>query len=258
MSEIINLQKFAEEQDNQNESQSQPIEYVEKVDPVTRKSIKIPKELEVFLGHTISSTRSQTEDKYKTMIDQLQNEAADLPAIRAELEKIQEEKMTAEERAASNAKKKIDEANKNAEKYKDFAENWKRKFEESTIKNDILSSFGDTKLCNPSQTAYLLEREGNARVEEIIDAEGKPTGRFETKLSLQIENEDGNIEDLEGTPLELFKKWINQERNLHHQVIDIKSGGDTKRIKTVGGRIDYSKLSPTERMNIHREQGRAK
>jgi hypothetical protein len=228
-------------------------EVVEKEDPITKKSIKIPKELDAVIGHFISTTRAATEGQYKPLLEKLEGESAELTDVKAELEKLREVNMTAEEKARADAKKVIvkhEAAVKTAEEKAAF---YKNLFESEKVSNEIYGSFGDKKLCNPKQTALIFEKEGEAHLEEIIDAEGKPTNTFETRMSLMIENEDGEPIKCEGTPGELFKKWVEQEKNLHHLQNDLPPGGGSRSSGKGKGKVDLSKLSPVERMNAARE-----
>lgn len=227
--------------------------FVEKVNPVTKKTMRIPVEMEAVIGNFISATRGAVEGQYKPLLEKLENEASELKDIQIEYEKLKELSMTAEERAQENAKKKILEHEKTAKKASEDATMWKQRFEQSTIRNDILSSFGDEKLFNPAQVAMLFQNEGEARISEVVDDEGKPTGKFETKMTLALEDEKGEPEIVEGTPNELFKKWIKLDRNLHHVQNDITPGGGTKPTGNSrgGGKIDTS-LHPTERMKQYR------
>lgn len=260
----FDLQRFAEEgvpgengvktgEGLNNPVNIPPAKMVEKTDPVTGKTYKIPAELDIYLGHVISRTREETDKKYKPIVEKIEAEKSEMTEIRAEYEKLKEANLTAEQRADANAKKAIEKHEVAAKLSRDEAIMWKTRFEETSIKNEIFASFGGEKLCNPEQTAMCLEREGSARMEEKVDANGKPIGKFETRLTLTIENEKGEFETVDGTPAELFKKWVKQDKNLHHLRNDMPPGGGTKSGTHKGGKKDFSGLSPVERINAARE-----
>lgn len=235
--------------------------FKEMIDPVTQSKIKIPVELETFFGHAISTTRNsvktELEAKFKPTLEALEREAGEGSQAKAELEKLKLESMTAEERAQANAKKVISEHEKKANLAAEEAGTWKSRFEKSTIKNDIMTSFGDIKLCNPGQSAVLFEHEGNAKISEVVDADGKPTGSFETRVSLLLEDKNGNQERVEGSATELFKRWIQLERNSHHVMNTMASGSGSRGgggNKTGMSHDAIMKLSPVERMRKAREQ----
>lgn len=222
---------------------------VEKKDPVSGDMIKIPIELEPFFGHVISSTRNSIEGQYKPMVEKLQNESAELSDVRAELQKIKEASMTAEEKATANAQRKIAEYETKAKNASEESVKWKGRFFDTMITNDIFGAFGDIKLCNPQQTAILFQKEGKAQVESVLDASGQPTEHFQTKIFLKLRNETtGLLENVEGTPKELFKRWVNQEDNLHHQLNNLASGGNSSAGKGRNGGVDYMSLSAEERL----------
>ncbi len=228
---------------------------IEKKDPVSGQTIKIPTELEPYLGHIISSTRKQIEGQYKPIIEKLEGDTIELGDIREELVKLKEATMTAEEIAQANATRKIAEHEakmKNAITEKDT---WKDRFQSTMINNDILSSFGDINLCNTEQTAILLRNEGKAEVVEVLGVDGKPTGDFQTRLHLSLVNEKtGEIELAEGTPKELFKRWVNQEHNLHHQVNNLTPGANSSSSNRKGIKgTDFMSMSPEERLRRARD-----
>ena len=227
--------------------------FKEIIDPVSKKSVKIPVEFDAVLGHFISSTRTNVEQQFKPLLEKISGENTELKDIKSEYDRLKEQSMSAEERAQSNAKKVIQEHEKTAKAASEEAATWKTRFERSTVRNDIFASFGDIKLCNPGQVALLFEDEGRAKVAEVIDEDGKSTGAFETRMTLTLENDKGESEKIEGTPAELFKKWIKMDRNLHHVQNDIAPGAGARPNKSMAGKIDPN-LSPVERMNQFRLQ----
>jgi len=227
---------------------------VEKKDPINGQTLKIPTELEPYLGHIISSTRNAIEGQYKPLLEKLEGDNAELAEVRGELQKIKEASMTAEEKAQTNAKRKIAEHEIRMKNALTDTEMWKGRFQETTITNDIFSSFGDTVLCNPEQTAILLQREGKASVVEVLGTDGKPTGDFQTRLALNLVNEkSGDTELTEGTPKELFKRWVNQNDNLHHLVNNLNPGGQSNSNKKGAKGIDFMAMSAEERLNVARD-----
>lgn len=249
----FDLQRHADDDPPKDEPK---VEWIDFTDPQTNKQVKIPKGVDVLIGHISARARKEAEEKYKPLLDAADAEKADFVSVKAELEKIKEASMTAEQKAQADAQKVIREHEAKAKKAVDEAENWRSRFVKSTIRNDILSSFGDAKLCNPSQVALLLEQEGKARIEEKVGDDGKPTGEFETRITLELVNDKGDIEIVEGTPQSLFKKWIDQDRNLHHQAVTMNPGGGSNGNNGRGaGKQDLSKLKPSDRLNAAFEQG---
>lgn len=260
----FDLQRFAEGdgEDGEGGGKGDPqktMVFVEKIDPVTKKSVRIPSELEPILGHFISSTRNEVEGRFKPMLEKLEGDTSELSQIKEEYEKLKQANMTAEERAQENARRVIDEEKKKAKTAIEERDTWKSRFEKGTIVNDIYKSFGNTQLCNPSQTAMIIENEGKARVEEVKTEEGKPTGEFVTIVTLTLQDKNGNPEQVEGPVSALFKRWIELERNAYHVVSQAVPGSGSKGSRMYGGgNVDYSKFSPVERLRIARERQKEK
>jgi hypothetical protein len=232
-------------------------------DPKTGKAVKVPKEIALsiqeVIGHSISTTRDTVKSEYKEVMDELaklKSDNEELTQVKEAFERLKDSQLSEQEKIEKDAKRVIDEHKKVAENKIKEAEKWKSLFEKSTIKNDILSSFGDTKLYNPEQVAWIFEKEGNANLREKIDGNGKPTGIFETIVSLKLEDNDGKPEEIEGTPAEVFKRWIDLERNFHHRQNELPPGGGTPPAgKGSSGKIDFSGLKSTDKLNKAREMG---
>jgi hypothetical protein len=102
----------------------------------------------------------------------------------------------------------------------------------------------------------LLEVEGKATYPEKINNEGKLSGEFETKLVLRLEGDDGKVETVEGTPRELFKRWIDSPRNFHHVQNELPPGGGTPPAGKGGsGKVNFDGMKPTDKLNKARELG---
>ena len=232
--------------------------FIQKKDPVNGNVVNVPAEIEAYIGHMISTTRNSIEGQYKPLVESLEGKAAQVPEIEAELQKLKEASMSAEEKAQTNAARKIAEFETIAKIKTDEATKWKAQYDKATIENSIYGAFGDTKLCNAKQTALLMESEGMAKVVEDIDSTGKHTGRYNTILELQLTNENGGLETVTGSPQELFKRWIGEERNLHHQMNNLIPGGNSSSGSRKSGSVDYAGMNPTERLNAIYKYGEGK
>ncbi len=235
-------------------------EFTEIPDPKSGNKIKVPKEIAAsikeIIGHTIATTRDKVKEEIDPLMNSLKNENADLTKIQDEYEKLKEKFMSAEEIAQANASKAIKEHERIAKTATEELTKWKNRFEKSTIRTDIMSSFGGAKLFNPGQVSLLFENEGKAKISEIVDGDGKPTGEFETIVTLTLEDKDGKPETVEGTPAQLFPRWINLERNYYLRHIDLSPGGGSPPAnKGNFGKVDWSALKPSDRLTKAREQG---
>ena len=243
--------------DSDGDASSGGAEMVSFKDPISGNEVQVPKNIEVLLGHVVSSTRKSIESKYKPLIEKLEGDTSELAEVRLELEKMKEANMSAEEKAQANAKRLIAEADARTTDALEKAETWEGEFIRLKKRVDIMNSFGNIVLCNPEQTAMVFEREGDAQVVPVLDSEGKAVpGQFQTRLSLNLTDEkSGELRRVEGTPKELFKKWINEDNNLHHQLNDLSPGGNSNGGGHKGKRAkDYLKMSATERLRAAREE----
>jgi len=230
---------------------------VTKKDPVTGDEFQVPVELESRFGHFISKTRSEIESKYKPIVEKLQGETSELEEVKAELEKIRQENMTAEEKAQEQVTKKIKEFEGKANEAIEESQKWKSQFFSNKITTDIMQSFGKASLNNPQQTALIFQQEGNAKVEEILDEVGKGTGRYETRMTVQITNDKGEPVTIEGTPSELFERWINEDRNLHHLKNQMNPGGGSGKYKVSVNSDNTLDMSAERRLDYAHQRGQA-
>ena len=66
--------------------------------------------------------------------------------------------------------------------------------------------------------------------------------RLEGHGNIVLNATDGKIEELTGTPLEIFPKWIMQSKNAHHLANNLKPGGDSFKGKMDGSQLDPSTI----------------
>ena len=229
---------------------------IEIEDPVTQTKVSVPKELSVLIGHMTSIERKNTESKvkakYEPIMEKLREYENQVPELTAKLEELREASMSGDEKLKSQAERLTKEWQKKHETALNEAGQWKDRYMQGRLKTDIYGAFGDVKLCNPEQTALVFMSEGKAQVRDIIGADGKPTGDFETVVSLDFVK-DGKTETKTGKPAELFKEWINLDRNLHHQMNNLAPGGGSHAGKDGNGkarmkREEFDALPPAAKV----------
>ena len=238
-------------------------EFVTIKDPVTNEDVKVPKDLQSLFNHSVSGTRTATQNKMKEEYGgilsevelKLKTKETENEDILAQLQEIRERDMSAEEKAQEQLKVRLKEYDSKIETSNKEALKWKDMYYTDRKYRDIHGSFTGVNLCNPDQVAQLMENEGRADIREIMDSSGNATGNYETILTLNIENKDGEVVEMVGNPKELFKPWILQKKNSHHISNDLSSGGGTK-FNNVGitDGVDLSKMNPTERLKYARNQ----
>lgn len=203
--------------------------YVIMTDPQTQQPVKVPKELESFIGHVASSNRKAGKATIKNDLDamneQLEEAKAELLDLRGKIKnagagdkqldavKSEYEKIIAKMKTESETK--IAEADK-----------WRVQFEEHKILNDINAALSGYDLFNAQQTVDLIRTQGKAKLYEKIDlANGLGTGQFETKLVLTLPDESGAMKPVELGASDAIKKFFAFEQNAFHLKNKLSPGG---------------------------------
>jgi chaperonin cofactor prefoldin len=221
----FDLQLFAEDE-------SEGGSYTYK-DPVTGIWHDLPEGANELIGHIISSTRSTVQRELKGKLEPANKKLEELAqmnqTLTEELEALREQTMSADDKKKSEAKKEADKYTKQLDDMTKQSAQWQRKFFDMKLQSDIYSAFDDVGLYNPEQTAVVFIAEGKARIEERKDKNGNPTGDYITLVTLTLpKNENGETEEVTGTPKELFRKWVSQDRNLHHMTNGLRPGGGSR------------------------------
>lgn len=234
-------------------------------DPQTGVMVDVPKGLESFVNHLVSGTRGvvkrELDEKYGTLMSdvesRLKSKESENADVLSQLEELREENLTAEEKVAKKIERKLLDFEQQIQSAGKERDNWKDMFFKHKTKADIMSSFGNAVLCNPEQTSFIFLNEGRAEVREMIDNTGKGTGEYETIMSISITDKDGKVEEMSGTPLQLFEKWINQSKNAHHLQNNLQPGGGSHFSGASGDNIDPAVLkdmNPVEKLKLARRQ----
>ena len=206
---------------------------IDYTDPLTGALVKIPEEMKSLMGHVITKTRKDVtktfEERNKPILEKMESMAAENEEMAASIIELRESSMSGDEKKKAEKEKIRAEAEKALKVATEQAAHWQGQFYKMKQEVDIYRSFEDSKLCNPEQAAVLFMTEGGAKVEEIKDAAGNPTGKYTTMMTLSLpKGEDGEFEEVTGTPADLFKRWVSQNKNLHHLENGLKPGGGSK------------------------------
>jgi hypothetical protein len=261
----FDLQRFNDGDSNDNGSGDKGTQdFYEVKDPHTGDMVKVPKSLENFVNHLVSGTRGtvkkEVSQKYDELMSEVQTKLREKETenkdILEKLGELEKQNMSAEEIAKAEFKRNIDDMTNKLKTTETDRDYWKEQFHFLRTRNDIRRSFGTTKLCNNEEVVDLLCNEGNARLREIINDAGEKTGKYETILSLNIADKDGNKTAMEGTPDQLFNKWIEQDSKAHHLLINLNSGGGSRKPNSNGSDVDEAALknmNPIEKLKYARK-----
>jgi hypothetical protein len=91
------------------------------------------------------------------------------------------------------------------------------------VTNSLTDAAVKGKAFNPNQVVTLLKP--HTRVEEIVGDDGKPTGKFTTKVKLPAKDKDGNPTILELGPTEAVKQLSEMPDEYGNLFISGAAGG---------------------------------
>jgi hypothetical protein len=203
--------------------------YVVMTDPFTQQPVKVPKELESFIGHVATSNRKAGKSAIKNDLDtvneQLEETKAEVMDLRGKLKNAGSGDKQIENIKAEYEKM-IDELKKGGETKASEADKWRSQFEEYKVLNDINAALSGYDLFNAQQTVDLIRTQGKAKLHEKIDlATGAGTGQFETKLVLNLPDESGAMTPVELGASDAIKKFFALENNAFHLKNKLTPGG---------------------------------
>jgi hypothetical protein len=204
------------------------LEIFEFMDPVTRKTVDLPKtidgvDLKSLLGHVISSHRNETKKKIAKLESDVENYRVKAEELESELQEISDKNMTDDDKR----KREEDKLTRQLQELESRADNNWNLFKQNQIENDLYKAMAGHDLCNAQQTMMLLKSLGSP---DIVDEEG----RYKTVLKMTLPDESGEITEQELEPAEAFKKWISLEENRHLLKNNLRAGGGSNNVRTGG------------------------
>jgi len=131
----------------------------------------------------------------------------------ARIDQLRTELLTKEEqgkRAADKARKKHKEEKDALSTDRDY---WKSQFTDSTIERSLTDAAASNNAFSPRQIVAILGP--NTQLAEVLDDEGKPTGRLEPKVRYRTRDKEGKPKTLELTPADAIKRMKDEEEYLN-------------------------------------------
>lgn len=231
-------------------------------DPITQKDIEVPKALKDFLGHVISTTRSLAQEKAKETYQPLIDSLGQVKTENAELAKALQEFKDSQMTDGDKKKRQAEETANKIKTLEGDVGKWRNKCFEMQKKDDVRSVLGDMTLHNPEEVVQLFLNDGNAKVEEILDSAGRGTDAYKTFLKLKFQKDGGGVEELIGTPQDLFGRWISQPQRQHHIKNNLLPGGGSHLSGTISGKmmneVEFNSLNAKDRANFMNNGGQIK
>ncbi len=208
-------------------------DYVTMTDPETQASVKVPKELEAFIGHVASSNRRGGKKSANEAMEKIQDE---LEISKAELKELRDKLKAGGDgsKQVENLKaeydKMLQEKDKHIETLQKDAQTWRGQFEEKVVMTDLMEAMGKSthEFYNFQQSMELLRLQGKAQPKEIINlTTGQGTGMFETILTLTLPDASGVERPVELKPAEAIEKFFSLDVNKFHIKNKLNPGAGT-------------------------------
>lgn len=224
------------------------------------KIVKIPKSIEgvdveaLFDSHMAAARKdgsAEATKKQNDIIEKVKSLEVNNSELQAMIQKLEDDKLTAEERVQKEAKREREKVMADLEKEKKRADSSETKYKNLVIETQVLRELGkhEPKVINHEQVLELMV--GNGRAKLVEDDESM-------KVLISINDVDG--EKVELGVKEAIAKWLEKPENYHFLEATMTPGGGTPQI--TGGRfprgVDLSKLSAEQRLAAYYAQKSAK
>jgi hypothetical protein len=156
------------------------------------------------------------------------------------IEQLQSTLMTKEELAEKEKKKLTATKDKEIKELSIERDKWKGQYTESTIVRSIKDACG-VDAYNDEQVVSILKP--NTRLTEVLDDDGKPTGKYQPMIKFDDVDKDGKPVTLDLKPADAIKRMKEMDRYLNLWKVEGSGGigSTTKKSKTE--EIDAAKLA---------------
>jgi len=230
---------------NETQEQAEPQPSFDYTDPKTGATIKLPamvegQDLKQLMDRASASARISTESKLKTKYRELEEMVRDkdsnYQALQEKLEQIEDEKLTADDRAKKQYSREVEKAQKEAATLAARADQNFNLFQETKISNDLYGAFAGYELSNIEQAMLILRSQGQAALVEV-------DGKYSTQLKMMI---DGELVEL--SPKDAVAKWVALPENAHFLKNNLRPGGGTS---SKGGSLNSDGQLVYKRSQLH-------
>jgi len=129
------------------------------------------------------------------------------------LGQLQDEMLTKEELAKKQAERTRQTFEEQIKGLSTERDSWQHRFTESTIQRSITDAAASNNAFSPGQIVAILGTQ--TRLVEVLDQQGKPTGKLEPKVKFSDMDKDGAPVVLELSPKEAVKRMKEMEEYLN-------------------------------------------
>lgn len=190
-----------------------------------------------FSQEDVNRLLAEEKRKHTKVLEDLKNRSGATEAEKAELEKrisqLQQEYMTKEEKAQQEYLARhtaLEASNKELTSERD---SWKTRFADTSFVSATVSAAAKHDAYDPDMIATILRP--NMQLVEVLDASGKGTGQYTTKVKIE-KTQDGKTVSLLASPQEAVEMMAKEEKHAYLFKSTKKGGGGTSSEKGAANR----------------------
>ena len=200
----------------------------------------------------LTNQQKQLQEKQIKQLEEMQKAKGlteqEKDQLATQLDELKKSMMTKEELQAREADRMKNEHKVALESATNEAKTWQSRFSSTLIENEILSVGSREKVLNNTVLASILGPRTN--LEEVKDAEGKSTGKFVPKVTMDTVDKEGKPVTLVLT-VEQAVKNMKEDKQYHFMFESTAAGGLGASTSGTGGNkpltvADVPKMSPEE------------
>jgi Skp family chaperone for outer membrane proteins len=203
------------------------------VDPATKQKVKLPENvgdvnvkrlLEGVIKKSRNDVLSEVERKYQPILEQVQKYESDNSELREMLQKLEDEKLTADERAQKQFRREVETLKKQSETSAQKAAQYETLFKRTTEENSLVGEFSSRQDVHHARQAYMLMK--SEFPIEVIESDGN------YRVVVKMPSDTGDMEELD--PKTAVERWLAMPDHRHFLKSSLTPGSGTS---TSGGRM---------------------
>lgn len=225
-----------------SEENTEVIPEFEFIDPNSKQKVKLPEkigdvDLKTMLDGVIKKSRSDVmsefEKKYKPVIEQVGKYEADNTELREALQKLEDEKLTADERVQKQIQRESENYKKQVETEAQKALQFEGLFKRTTEENALVGEFASRQDVVNSRQAYMLMK--SEYPVEVVESDGN------YRVVVRMPSETGELEEFD--PKTAVERWLALPDHRHFLKSNLTpgSGSSSTARKMSDGTLVYTR-----------------
>lgn len=205
-----------------------------------------PKFSQKQLNKILADDRRKHEDRVKTTVSQLEEfkksktiSDQERQRLTQQIDELNNSLLTKEEQAKKEREKREKEYKSTLEGVSTEREFWRGQYAEETTRNQILMAARESEAVREEQLIELLMPK--TRLVEVLDGEGKPTGRWSPKIKYRTKNDKDEEVELDLTIQETVKRMKDEPGRFGNLFKSGLNGGLGGNGSAGGGTLDGDK-----------------